>query len=110
MNGNVGLGFWEEEELAKILARKNLPPNSATSALRLPEPWEIPLYGRPCIVTYSDGIEDKAIFRSFGLDYECLGTGKTVQYSSAIIELEDGTLDSVYVEQIKFTDREKKYD
>lgn len=110
MNGNKAMGFWEEEELAEALKRKMIPPTTGTSVIKPIDLREIPLNGRPCIVTYSDGIEEKAIFRQFGIDYEMMETGRSVQYSSAIVELEDGTLDSVYVEQIKFTDREKKDD
>ena len=71
------------------------------------EPWEVPLNGRPCVVTYLNGEESKAIFRAFSTDYEELNNG-VGQYPVAIVELEDGSLDAVYVDQVRFTDREVK--
>lgn len=105
--GHDKLGFWEEGELEKVLSCKNFPPRSGTSVIRPIEPWEVPLNGRPCVVTYRYGEQSKAVFRAFSTDYEELNDGVGL-YPVAIVELEDGTLEAVYVEQVRFTDRGEK--
>lgn len=65
--------------------------------------WEVPMYGRPCVVTYRGGEQKKVVFRALGSDYEDLNGG-VGQFPAAIVELEDGSLESVYVEQVRFTD------
>ena len=105
--GNDRFGFWEEGELEKVLSIKNFPPRSDQCVIRHIEPWKVPLNGRPCVVTYRDGEQSKAVFRAFSTDYEELNDG-VGQYPVAIVELDDGSLDAVYVNQVRFTDGEVK--
>lgn len=98
------LGFWEsKDELRKVLESKK----SEIPLIRVLGPWEIPLNGRACVVTYRDGERSEAVFRAFGSEYEELNNG-VGQYPVAIVELKDGSLQSVYVEQVRFVDREAK--
>ena len=102
MTEELGLGE-SKDELRKVLESKK----TETPLIRVLAPWEIPLNGRTCIVTYRDGEQSEAIFRAFGSEYEELNNG-VGQYPVAIVELKDGSLQSVYVEQVRFVDREVK--
>lgn len=85
---------------------KAFPPSNGSSVLRPVEPWEIPMYGRHCIVTYRGGEQKKAVFRTFGTDFEEFENGPGM-FPVAVVELENGMLDSVYVNQVQFTDVKK---
>ena len=65
--------------------------------------WKVPMYGRPCVVTYRGGEQKKAVFRTFGTDFEEFESGPGM-FPVAVVELENGMLDSVYVNQVQFTD------
>ena len=61
------------------------------------------MYGRPCVVTYRGGEQKKAVFRTCGTDFEEFENGPGM-FPVAVVELENGMLDSVYVNQVQFTD------
>lgn len=94
------MSFYKPEDLC---ANPLLPSNS-TSVLRPVEPWEIPMRGRPCKITYMDESFEMGRFIAFATDFLELQDG-IGQYPVAIVELEDGTVQVVYVEQIQFMDR-----
>ena len=52
---------------------------------------------------YSSG--ETGNFISYGLDYEIID-GEVGNFSTAIIEIDDGTVRNVYVERIKFLQQE----
>jgi hypothetical protein len=70
------------------------------------------LIGRPVEVSTYRTVDGKAVrtkeatgrFHAFGIDYEMFDN--TAQFTTAIVELTDGTLRNVPVRLIKFLDRE----
>lgn len=94
------MSFYKPEDLSA----NPLLPSSGTSVLRPVEPWEIPMRGRPCKITYKDETTSMGRFIAFATDFMELQDG-IGQYPVAIVELEDGTVQVVYVEQIQFMDR-----
>lgn len=53
-------------------------------------------------------IERKATFLAFGIDWEDEGGDSMSQYSTAIVEYENGQIDCPYVARVRFTDTEEK--
>ena len=51
-------------------------------------------------------VRGKGMFRRFGIDYEEFENGPG-NYSTAIIELQDGTIKNIPVENIKFVESDK---
>lgn len=85
-----------------------VPPSSGTSiSVRPVEPWEGPMIGRPCKITYKDETTNMGRFIAFTTDFMELQDG-IGQYPVAIVELEDGAVQVVYAEQIQFMDRRWK--
>ena len=95
--------FYKPEDLCA----DPLLPSCGMSVLRPVEPWEIPMRGRPCKITYKDEGFAMGRFIAFTTDFMELQDG-IGQYPVAIVELEDGTVQVVYAEQIQFTDRKEK--
>ena len=60
-----------------------------------------------CPTKFKKELIGEAYFLTWGTDCEEYENG-VGNYTTAIIELDDGTVKSVYCENIKFIDREKK--
>jgi len=98
MYPNKQKASYEKPEMEVLL------PERGSSVLRPVEPWEIPMRGRPCKITYKDETTSMGRFIAFATDFMELQDG-IGQYPVAIVELEDGTVQVVYVEQVQFMDR-----
>lgn len=97
------MSFYKPEDLSA----NPLLPSSGTSVLRPVEPWEIPMCGRPCKITFRDESTMMGRFLSFSTDFEKLRDG-IGQMPVALVELDNGEVKVVYAEQIQFMDRRWK--